>query len=69
MRAAAIHAVQSFNDAAVLELWNSELRKAWKRKTARWWRALRKWQASNAEKAYARRAPEIGAKLPPAPRR
>lgn len=69
IRAAAIESVQSFNDAAVLELWNKELRKAWKHKTARWWRALRKWQASNAEKAYARRAPEIGPKLPPAPRR
>jgi poly(glycerol-phosphate) alpha-glucosyltransferase len=69
MRSAAIQSVQSFNDAAVLKLWNKELRKAWKRKTARWWRALRKWQAPNAEKAYARRAPEIGAKLPPAPRR
>ncbi len=69
MRAAAIQSVQSFNDAAVVELWNTELRKAWKRKTARWWRALRKWQASHAEKTYARRAPEIGAKLPPAPRR
>ena len=69
MRAAAIQAVQSFNDAAVLELWNTELRTAWKRKTARWWRALRKWQATHAEKSYARHAPEIGAKLPPAPRR
>ena len=69
MRGAAIHAVQSFNDAAVLELWNTELRTAWKRKTARWWRALRKWQATHAEKSFARHAPEIGAKLPPAPRR
>jgi poly(glycerol-phosphate) alpha-glucosyltransferase len=69
MRSAAIASVQSFNDAAVLELWNKELRKAWKHKRAAWWRALRKWQASHAEKAYARRAPEIGAKLPPAPRR
>ncbi|WP_298122591.1 glycosyltransferase [uncultured Aurantimicrobium sp.] len=69
MRAAAIQSVQSFNDAAVLELWGKELRKAWKHKTARWWRVLRKWQAKNAEKSYARRAPEIGPKLPPAPRR
>lgn len=69
MRSAAIESVQSFNDAAVLDLWNKELRKAWRRKTARWWRALRKWQASHAEKTYTRRAPEIGPKLPPAPRR
>lgn len=69
MRAAAIQSVQSFNDAAVLELWNTELRKAWRRKPARWWRGLRKWQVSHAEKAYARCEPEIGPKLPPAPRR
>ena len=69
MRKAAIDSVQSFNDAAVLELWSKELNKAWKHKSAAWWRALRKWQATNAEKAYARRAPEIGPKLPPAPRR
>ena len=69
MRAAAIQSVQSFNDAAVVQLWNKELHTAWKHKSARWWRALRKWQASNAEKAYARRAPEIGPKTPPAPRR
>ncbi|MDH6423167.1 glycosyltransferase [Aurantimicrobium minutum] len=69
MRAAAIQSVQSFNDAAVVQLWSKALRTAWKHKSARWWRALRKWQASNAEKAYARRAPEIGPKTPPAPRR
>ncbi|MBU6265310.1 MAG: glycosyltransferase, partial [Actinomycetales bacterium] len=69
MRKAAIESLQSFNDAAVLELWNKELRKAWKHKSAAWWRALRKWQATNAEKTYARRAPEIGPKTPPAPRR
>jgi hypothetical protein len=69
MRSAAIASVQSFNDTAVLELWNKELRKAWKHKRAAWWRALRKWQASNTEKTYARRAPEIGAKTPPASRR
>lgn len=69
MRRAAIESVQSFNDAAVLRLWEKELTRAWKRKQAVWWRALRKWQASNSAKKFARSAPEIGAKAPPAPRR
>lgn len=69
MRQAAMAAVQSFNDDAVLELWGKELAKAWKHKSAAWWRALRKWQSTNAARKYAKVNPEIGPKLPPAPKR
>ncbi|MDH6532403.1 poly(glycerol-phosphate) alpha-glucosyltransferase [Aurantimicrobium minutum] len=69
MRRAAMASVQSFNDAAVLKLWEKELSSAWKHKHAAWWRALRKWQASNSARKFARTAPEIGSKAPPAPRR
>ena len=69
MRQAAMESVQSFNDAAVLKLWEKELTRAWKRKQAVWWRALRKWHASHSEKKFAQSAPEIGPKAPPAARR
>jgi poly(glycerol-phosphate) alpha-glucosyltransferase len=69
LRQAAMDSVQSFNDAAVLTLWEKELTRAWKHKHAAWWRALRKWQASHSAKKFAHSAPEIGAKAPPAPRR
>ena len=69
MRQAAIAAVQGFNDDAVLELWGKELTKAWKHKSAAWWRALRKWQAGHAAKKYTVAKPEIGPKTPPGPRR
>ncbi|MEY4040382.1 MAG: hypothetical protein RLZZ52_1250 [Actinomycetota bacterium] len=68
MRQAA-KSVQSFNDAALLKLWEKELTRAWKRKQAMWWRALRKWHASHSEKKFAQSAPEIGPKAPPAARR
>lgn len=69
MREAAIATVQGFNDEAVLQLWGKELTKAWKHKSAAWWRTLRKWQTWNAARHYAKTNPEIGPKLPPPPRR
>ncbi len=69
MRRAAIAAVQGFNDAAVIELWKKELSRAWSRKGALWWRALKRWQHGHAARQYARVNPLIGEKLPPAPKR
>jgi poly(glycerol-phosphate) alpha-glucosyltransferase len=69
MRQAAIATVQGFNDEAVVQLWGKELTKAWKRKSAAWWRGLRKWQTWNAARAYAKSNPDIGPQLPPPPRR
>lgn len=69
MRKAAIAAVQRFNDREVMNLWATELSRAWKRKNAAWWRALKKWQRSHSERMFRRHSPEIGPPLPPKPRR
>lgn len=69
MRRAAMAAVQGFNDAAVVELWQRQLSTAWKRKSALWWRLLKKWQSTHAAKKFTQAHALIGDKLPPVPRR
>lgn len=59
LRRQAMRVVKQFSDERVTQLWAAELSKAWRRKSARWWSAVRNGQKANAERMLDLRQPVI----------
>lgn len=64
MRKAAMQAVASFSDDAVVKLWATQLTRAWKRKKSPLWKLLRRWHEKHSVTALAKSNPAIASKPP-----